>query len=60
MRHLVVVVGLLVSAGVTAAVAAEPVEVQATLETEPFFGADDADADDPAVWVHRPMEQRGW
>jgi myo-inositol-hexaphosphate 3-phosphohydrolase len=51
---------LLVSAGVTAAVAAEPVEVQATLETEPFFGADDADADDPAVWVHRPMEQRAW
>jgi 3-phytase len=26
--------------------------VHATLETEPFLAADDADADDPAIWVH--------
>jgi 3-phytase len=34
------------------AFAAAPAEVRATLETEPFFEADDADADDPAIWVH--------
>jgi len=52
MKRFVVVVALLVSVGVGGAVAADPVEVQATLETEPFFEDDDADADDPAVWVH--------
>jgi 3-phytase len=52
MRALFVVVGLIVFASSGAAGAADPVEVQATLETEPFFDADDADADDPAIWVH--------
>ena len=32
--------------------ASDVLEVGATLETEPFFDADDADADDPAIWVH--------
>jgi 3-phytase len=36
---------------VAAAIADTPV-VQATLETQPFFDSDDADADDPAIWVH--------
>jgi myo-inositol-hexaphosphate 3-phosphohydrolase len=33
---------------------AQDVTVPATLETEPFFDndEDDADADDPAIWVH--------
>jgi myo-inositol-hexaphosphate 3-phosphohydrolase len=28
------------------------VTVTSTLETEPFFEEDEADADDPAIWVH--------
>src|SRR5262245_3071261 len=52
MKRFVVVVALLVSVGVGGAVAADPVEVQATLETVPCREDDDADADDPAVWVH--------
>jgi 3-phytase len=52
MRALFVVVGLVVFVSFGAAGAADPVDVQATLETEPFFDADDADADDPAIWVH--------
>jgi 3-phytase len=51
-RALFAVVGLIVFVSFGAAVAADPVEVQATVETEPFFDADDADADDPAIWVH--------
>jgi 3-phytase len=46
------VVALVVFMSPGAAGAADPVEVQARLETEPFFDADDADADDPAIWVH--------
>ena len=36
------------------AAGAQHAEVQATLETEPFFDndVDDSDADDPAIWVH--------
>lgn len=34
------------------AIAADAVEVHATLETEPFLESDDADADDPAIWIH--------
>src|SRR5262245_62124935 len=37
---------------VGAAFAAVDAEVSSTLETEPFFDSDDADADDPAIWVH--------
>jgi 3-phytase len=52
MRAMLVVVALVVFISSGAAVAADPIEVQATLETEPFFDADGADADDPAIWVH--------
>jgi len=34
---------------VVAAATADTTEVRATLETEPFFESDDADADDPAI-----------
>jgi 3-phytase len=47
----IVVLALAVGAGVS--IAAEPTVVVSTLETEPFFEDDDADADDPAIWVHR-------
>src|SRR5262245_42248575 len=53
MRKLLVLLALAVTGFVVvAAGVAETPEVQATLETEPFFGSDDADADDPAIWVH--------
>jgi 3-phytase len=38
--------------GVQTGAAADTAVVRATLETEPFFEADDADADDPAIWLH--------
>jgi 3-phytase len=39
---------------------AQEVMVPATLETEPFFDneSDDADADDPAIWVHPETRAR--
>jgi myo-inositol-hexaphosphate 3-phosphohydrolase len=40
---------LALAVAVAARAAAGPVEVHATLETEPFFGSDDAD--DPAIWL---------
>lgn len=54
MLRLVVTIVVLVTltAGVGAAVTAQPASVSATLETEAFFDEDDADADDPAIWVH--------
>ena len=44
----------LVLAVATGTAGAQDAEVRATLETEPFFDndLDDADADDPAIWVH--------
>jgi 3-phytase len=51
MKPLLILLALFVAVGAGAAVAADPVEVKATLETEPFFEDDDADADDPAIWV---------
>jgi 3-phytase len=37
---------------VGSAAAVDVATVHATLETEPFLESDDADADDPAIWVH--------
>ncbi len=34
------------------ALAADAVEVHATLETQAFLDSEEADADDPAIWVH--------
>jgi 3-phytase len=50
----VLVLLALALAVVTGAAGAQGSEVQATLETEPFFDndSDDSDADDPAIWVH--------
>jgi 3-phytase len=50
MKPLLILLALLVAVCAGAAAAADPVEVRATLETEPFF--EDDDADDPAIWVH--------
>ena len=44
--------------GATGALAASSAEIQATLETEPFFEDEDADADDPAIWVHPRKRER--
>src|SRR5262245_27585529 len=53
MRKLLVLLALAVTGFVVvAAGTADTPEVQATLETEPFFDSEDADADDPAIWVH--------
>src|SRR5262245_32129194 len=53
MRKLLALLALAVAGVVAVAAAtADTTEVQATLETEPFFDSDDADADDPAIWVH--------
>src|SRR5262245_24965241 len=53
MRKLLVLIVLALTAvPVVAAATADTADVQATLETEAFFDSDDADADDPAIWVH--------
>src|SRR5262245_61741091 len=52
MRSFLALLALAVTGIVVAVAAADSVTVQATLETEPFFDSDDADADDPAIWVH--------
>src|SRR5262245_34325753 len=53
MRKLLVLLVLALTAvPVVAAATADTADVQATLETEAFFDSDDADADDPAIWVH--------
>src|SRR5262245_6788521 len=53
MRKLLALLALaLAGVAVVAVAAADTAEVNATLETEPFFDSDDADADDPAIWVH--------
>ena len=50
----------LVLAVATGTAGAQDAEVQATLETEPFFDndLDDADADDPAIWVHAQNREK--
>jgi 3-phytase len=50
--RLPILVLLVLVLGVQTGAAADTAVVPATLETEPFFEADDADADDPAIWVH--------
>jgi 3-phytase len=50
--RLPILVLLVLVLGVQTGAAADTAVVRATLETEPFFEADDADADDPAIWVH--------
>src|SRR5262245_31143795 len=52
MKRMLLLVALLGSIGVGATLAAGTVDVQATLETEPFLDELDEDADDPAIWVH--------
>jgi 3-phytase len=52
MNRVLVLLVLVVTVGAGAALAADQVIAPATLETEPFFAEDDADADDPAIWVH--------
>jgi 3-phytase len=52
MNRVLVLLVLVVAVGAGAALAADQVIAPATLETEPFFAEDDADADDPAIWVH--------
>src|SRR5262245_47536445 len=52
MTRILALLVLVLAIGTGVAVAADPVVVPATLETEPFFDDDDADADDPAIWVH--------
>jgi 3-phytase len=53
MRKLLVLLALgVIAVPVVGAANADTPQVQAALETEPFFDSDDADADDPAIWVH--------
>src|SRR5262245_35690438 len=52
MIRIVALLVFVLAIGTGVAAGADPVVVPATLESEPFFDDDDADADDPAIWVH--------
>ena len=54
MKSVLILLALVLAVATGTAGAQGDAEVQATLETEPFFDndLDDADADDPAIWVH--------
>ena len=58
MRRFLILLSLAAVVGVSGAGAQPSAQVRATLETEPFFDADDADADDPAIWVHATQRER--
>jgi 3-phytase len=57
MRRAPLVISLLLAVFVGSALAANSAEVQATLETEAFLDSEEADADDPAIWVHPTLSQ---
>lgn len=58
MKRATMLLALMLAVGAGGALAGSTAEVHATLETEAFFESDEADADDPAIWVHPKKSAR--